>query len=117
MSLDGLNTITADTIFSNDINYSGNLNKISITTFNYLDGVNSNIQNQIDSLSTAISTSGGIQGPTGARGQRGYTGDTGPIGIQGIQGIQGLTGNTGDTGSREQKETQVTQEQQVIQDQ
>ena len=60
MSLDGLNTITADAIFSNDINYSGNLNNISITTFNYLDGVNANIQSQIDSLSVAVSSGGEV---------------------------------------------------------
>ena len=59
MSLDGLNVITADTIFSNDISYSGNLNNISSTTFNYLAGATSNIQNQINNLNSSLPVGGG----------------------------------------------------------
>lgn len=59
MSLDGLNVISADTIFSNDINYTGNLNNISATTFNYLAGTTSNLQNQINNLNSSLPVGGG----------------------------------------------------------
>ena len=80
-TLSGLVNIDADTIKANFLN--------SFPT-SYLDGVRSNIQQQIDSL---IGLEGPNAGPTGPQGPRGYQG------LQGIQGIQGPQGIQGDKGT------------------
>ena len=54
-TLDGNNNINADEVYSSVIEFSGTLNNINPTTFNYLSGTTSNIQAQLNNISSTSS--------------------------------------------------------------
>ena len=51
-TLDGNSILNANEIYSSDINFSGTLNNINPTIFNYLTGTTSNTQTQLNSISS-----------------------------------------------------------------
>lgn len=73
---------------------------ISNAEFETLNGIRSNIQDQIDNISLTPGPQGdqgpiGPAGPAGATGAQGPQGEVGPQGPQGEQGIQGIPGSSG----------------------
>ena len=95
--------VTLNSTKQNTISSSNYLNAnligtgaISNSVFNYLSGVSSNIQIQLNTISASV----GPQGAQGSQGYQGLIGSQGSQGYQGNQGYQGTVGSQGNQGSQ-----------------
>ena len=104
--MNGIPTVTQSLSGISNINVTGDVtaNTFETSTIGtYLAGARSNLQNQIDLLTTYTGSTGntgvtGVTGCTGSAGNPGVTGITGNTGAMGRTGVTGVTGCTGSAG-------------------